>query len=81
MNISLCNYKNLIGEPNKGLRKYRILDIPILDTTVTIIGIYLISFYFKVSIYEVLIIVVLLMIISHNLFCVRSIDQKILFPE
>ena len=30
MEIDLCKYKDLFGEPREGLRKYRIFDIAIL---------------------------------------------------
>lgn len=33
----LCKYKDAIGKPNTGMRKkYRIFNIPILDTVVTL---------------------------------------------
>ena len=33
----LCDYKNILGEPNKGLHKYRIFNIAIVDVLLTIV--------------------------------------------
>ena len=80
MELELCKYKNLFGKPNEGLRKYRIFDIAILDTVVTIIGAYLIALFFKWPPLYTIIVVFILGIISHRIFCVRTGLDKKLFP-
>jgi hypothetical protein len=79
MNLSLCPYKNLIGEPNKGIRKHRFLDISIFDVSVTVGSAYLIARYFNQDFKMILVIVILLGIIIHRLFCVKTTIDKILF--
>ena len=79
MNFSLCPYKNLIGKPGEGTRKYRILDVAIFDVSMTILFCYGFSKYYKKDFKSILLIVFLLGIISHRLFCVRTTIDKFLF--
>ncbi len=78
--MDLCKYKDIIGKPDSGLRKYRIFDIAILDTVVTIIGAYLIALFFKWPLLYTIIVVFIIGIISHRVFCVRTGLDKKLFP-
>jgi hypothetical protein len=78
--MDLCKYKDIIGKPGLGLRKYRIFDIAILDTVVTIIGAYLIAIFFNWSPLYTIIVIFILGIISHRIFCVRTGLDKKLFP-
>ena len=77
----LCKYKNLFGEPNVGLRKYRVFDIAILDVAVTILIVWLISWNFKLPFLLTLVVVFILGIFVHRLFCVRTGLDKKLFPD
>jgi hypothetical protein len=77
----LCKYKDIIGKPNTGLRKYRVFNIPIIDTAVTLIVVWFISYYYKYSFITVLGITIVLMISAHRLFCVRSATDILLFPD
>ena len=82
MQNPFCKYRDLIGKPNTGLRnKYRIYDIAVIDTVVTIIAAFLISYYSKYSIWIVLVIVFVSGIFFHKLFCVRTGLDKKLFPK
>jgi len=75
----LCSYKNLLGEPKKGIHSYRIFNIAIVDVLLTIIGAYLISWSFQLNFWMVLIILFLLGIILHYLFCVNTTIDKLIF--
>ena len=79
--LDLCKYKNVFGAPRTGLRKYRIFDIAILDTVVTIICAYLIARFFNWTFWKVLVIVFISGIFVHRLFCVRTGLDKKLFPN
>ena len=79
MEIDLCKYKDLFGEPREGLRKYRIFDIAILDVAVVIIIGLAISFFTKMNIWIVLGILFLAGIIAHRVFCVRTGVDQMLF--
>jgi hypothetical protein len=74
----LCKYKGLFGEPNAGLRKYRIFDIAILDTLVVIFFGFLISLFINIPLWLILVWLFITGIIVHRLFCVRTgLDKKL----
>jgi uncharacterized membrane protein len=79
--MNLCKYKNSLGEPGKGIHSYRLFGVAIADVIMTIIGAYIISYFFKLSFVKTLIILFLLGIILHNIFCVKTTVDKILFPH
>lgn len=79
MDSSLCPYKNLFGKPNEGVHKYRIFDIAIIDLLLTIGAAYLISRYYNQDFKIILAILILLGIIIHRLFCVKTTIDKLLF--
>ena len=79
--MSLCKYKNLFGEPGTGVHSYRIFGIAIVDVLLTILVAYIISFLTKFSFTLTLIILFILGIILHRLFCVRTTVDKLLFPK
>lgn len=81
MAFELCKYKNLFGEPNSGIRKYRVFNIALFDTLiVVIIGIF-ISRFLNYPLWMVLLILFVTGIIAHRLFCVRTGIDKLLFPS
>ena len=75
----LCKYKNIFGAPDTGVHSYRFLNIAIFDLGATILVAFLISYFCKISFILTLIILLLLGIIVHHLFCVRTTVNKILF--
>ncbi len=79
MDISICPYKFIFGKPTEGVHSYRLFNIAIIDVVCTIIGAYFISNYLKIDIKEVTIILFLLGILLHRLFCVKTTVDKILF--
>ncbi len=77
---SLCKYKNLFGKPGKGVHSFRIFNIAVVDVILTILGAFLISFVMKFNFFSTLLVLFLLGIIMHRLFCVRTTIDKLLFP-
>lgn len=77
--MSLCKYKDALGKPNKGIHKYRIFNIAIVDVIMTIIGAWIISWIFNFSFWITLLILFLLGIILHRIFCVKTTVDNILF--
>ena len=75
----LCKYKNALGIPNKGVHQYRIFNIAIFDVLLTIILSLIISYIFNINFLLTLIILFLLGIILHRIFCVRTTIDKLLF--
>ena len=77
--MSLCKYKNILGEPNKGVHSYRLFGVAIVDVIMTIVAAYIISYFFKYSFLYTSIILFTVGIVLHRLFCVRTTVDKFLF--
>jgi hypothetical protein len=77
--MDLCKYKNALGEPGKGIHSYRFFGIAIMDVILTIIGAYMISYFYSYNFIHTLIILFILGIILHRLFCVKTTIDKLLF--
>jgi len=79
--MDLCKYKNALGESGKGIHSYKLFGISMADVIMTFIGAWIISYFLKSSFIKTLIILFLLGIILHRLFCVRTTVDKLLFPN
>ena len=79
--MDLCKYKNALGEPGKGIHSYKLFGISMADVIMTFIGAWIISYFLKSSFIKTLIILFLLGIILHRLFCVRTTVDKLLFSS
>lgn len=79
--MDLCKYKNIFGEPGKGVHSFRIFNIAVVDVVATLIVSYLISRFWKIRFMKVAFIMFLLGIVLHRLFCVRTTIDKLLFDE
>jgi len=77
--MNLCKYKNILGKPNKGIHSYRIFNIAIADVIMTFIASFLISYFFNFPFFIILIILFILGIILHRIFCVKTTIDKLLF--
>ena len=75
----LCKYKDLLGIPNKGIHQYRIFNIAIVDVILTIIVALIISYIFNINFPLMVIILFLLGIIIHKIFCVTTTIDNLLF--
>ena len=82
MSNPLCKYSNLFGEAGttKGMRKYRVFGIAVLDVTVTVICALVIAWFFKLPYIQTVIAIFILGIVVHRAFCVRTAVDKMLFP-
>jgi len=75
-----CKYSKIFGEVNTGLHSYRIFNIAIIDVILTVLLAYIISLIkITYKFYYILIILFILSIIAHRLFCVRTTIDKLLF--
>jgi len=79
--MSLCKYKNSLGEPNKGIHSYRLFGVAIADVIMTLIGALLISYFFNVPFVYSSVSLFILGIVLHRVFCVRTTIDKVLFPN
>jgi hypothetical protein len=79
--MSLCKYKNLFGEVGKGVHSYRIFNIAIVDTLLTILAAFIIYLFVpRYGFFYILLFLFILGIVLHHIFCVRTTIDKLLFP-
>ena len=75
----LCKYKNSLGIPGKGVHKH-LLGVAYMDVIGTILGAIIISYiYPKTNIWYILLILFVLGILLHRLFCVKTTLDRFLF--
>ena len=88
--MSLCKYKNIFGEPKTGLHNYRIFNIAVIDVLATllvsviihqIIIVEWLKMYGIIKLWMVIVFMFVLGILLHQLFCVRTTVDKLLFDE
>lgn len=77
--FDLCKYKDILGKPKQGVHSFRIFNIAIADVLLTILAAYILSIFVKISVFYSLILMFILGIISHRIFCVRTTIDKLLF--
>lgn len=77
----LCEYANIFGKPHEGPHSFRIFNLAIVDILATIIAAFLLYHYCKTNFLKTLVILFLLSIIFHRLFCVRTTVDKLLFNK
>jgi len=76
----LCKYKDIFGKVGEGVHSYRIFNIAIIDVILTVIGAFIINYFYpKYNFSSVLLILFILGIVLHRIFCVRTTIDKILF--
>ena len=81
MSTDLCKYKNALGIPGQGIHSFRFFGVAIADVIMTIIGAYFISLFTKWNYLYTLVILFILGIFLHRIFCVRTTVDKLLFPN
>lgn len=79
----LCHYKNILGEPNKGIHSIRLFNIAIMDLLMTIAAAVLLGVLVfdgsKCIIILLFLSLFFLGIILHRLFCVNTTINKAIF--
>jgi len=78
-NTMLCQYKNLFGKVGEGAHSYRIANIAMVDTILTILGAYLIHLVTGYHFAYTLLGLFLSGILLHHLFCVRTTVDRVIF--
>ena len=77
--MSFCYYKNIFGKPNEGVHKYRLFNIAIIDVLFTILLSLIIKYFTNIKFIYIIIILFIIGIIFHKLFCVNTTINKLLF--
>ena len=68
----LCQYKNIFGKPDEGIHSIRVMNIAVVDLAFTIIASLLISFYFDTNFLCLFVMIFILGMILHHIFCVDT---------
>ena len=79
--MTLCKYKDIFGKPGTGPHSYRLFNVAIVDVLLTILAAFLIARAGNLPFIKTMILLFLLGIILHHVFCVRTTVDKILFPN
>jgi len=75
-----CKYKDLFGKVNSGIHSYRIFNIAIMDVIFTFLGAFIIHLFIpKYNYFIILLLLFILGIILHRIFCVRTTIDKLIF--
>lgn len=77
--MDLCQYKDALGVPGKGVHSYRLFGVAIVDVLLTVLGAVLIAYFFDLSFSWTLVTLFLMGIGLHRLFCVKTTVDKLLF--
>lgn len=78
-----CKYANIFGKPKEGVHSIRIFDIAVVDLLLTFVMAFVISRYALKGKYLILIFIILLLlgILVHRLFCVNTTINKLVFGK
>ena len=75
----LCKYKDIFGKEGEGVHSIRVANLAVVDVMLTILAGYLISRAFRVSFLWVCVVLFILGIVMHRLFCVNTTVNKMIF--
>lgn len=75
----LCQYKHIFGKEGEGVHSIRLFDIAIVDYFMTYLAAYIISRYYNISFIKTSIVLFLVAILVHRIFCVNTTFNKVIF--
>ena len=76
--LSLCQFKNILGVPDKGVHSIRFMNIAIIDVLMTIFAAIILSYIFNESFICICPVLFILGIVLHRIFCVDTTVNKFL---
>lgn len=77
--IMLCQYKDALGKPREGVHQYRLFNFAIVDIIMTIIAGIVISKFFNINVFLAVLLMFLIGVAAHLLFCVDTALNQMLF--
>lgn len=76
----LCKYKEIFGKVGEDIHSIRIYNIAVIDVLFTILGAFVIHLFFpKYNYLSILLLLFIIGIFLHRIFCVRTTIDKLLF--
>jgi len=79
--MNLCKYRNIFGRPKEGAHAWRLGNLAIVDVLFTILGAAIIAWAMQWNFWVTLLVVFLVGIAAHRLFCVRTTVDTWFFRE
>ena len=79
--MELCKYKHIFGVEKEGIHSYRLFNVAIVDVLSTVIGAIFIALLFNTNAIVVFIVLMVLSLILHRLFCVKTTLTKAVFGD
>jgi hypothetical protein len=77
--MNFCQYKSIFGNPSEGVHSTRIFGVAAVDLILTLLASVLIAKYYKIDLLKTTIIIFLIGIVAHRLFCVNTTINKMIF--
>ena len=77
--MSLCKYKDIFGKVGEGVHSVRFFNFAVIDTLLTLVLAYIINLYLKTNLLVIFIVLIILSIAIHRLFCVETTLTKMFF--
>ena len=76
----LCKYKDIFGKVGEGIHSFRICNIAVVDVALTVLAAYCIHLIYPSCRFSIILLLLFLLgIAMHRLFCVRTPIDKFLF--
>jgi hypothetical protein len=75
--FSLCQYNDLLGKPNEGLRsQLRVFNISVIDVVLTLVLGLVLSRIFRLTKFNGILLAFVLSVVFHKIFCVETTVSK-----
>ena len=74
----LCQYKNILGEPGKGVH-FHVFRIAVIDLLITILFALIVSKIYNWNFWVVFLPLIFIGILLHRFFCVNTTVNKLIF--
>jgi len=68
----LCSFSDVFGRPGEGVHSVRLAGVAVVDLGLTIGAAWLLSRWLLAGFWKVLLALLLLGVVAHRLFCVRT---------
>ncbi len=79
--MSLCAFRDVFGKPREGAHSLRLFDIAVVDLLLTVAASYWISRAAKVPFAAALAAALIISVLAHRAFCVRTPLTLLFFPK
>ena len=77
--MGLCKYRDIFGKVGTGVHSLRFFNFAVVDTLLTLLLAYIINYFLKTNLLIVFIVLIILSIIIHRIFCVETTLTKMFF--